>query len=98
MMPYYEDEAVTLYHGDCREVLPSIAIAPTVVAVDPPHDGNRRSTGPTRSATPTAPTAPTATAAAAAAANTRTYICTWVENNISGNPSEYTCYPAAVQP
>ena len=28
----------------------------------------------------------------------RDYICTWVENNISGNPSEYTCYPAAVAP
>jgi len=37
MMPYYEDEAVTLYHGDCREVLPSIAIAPTVVIADPPY-------------------------------------------------------------
>lgn len=36
--PYYEDEFVTLYHGDCREVLPVLgaSIADLVIA-DPPY-------------------------------------------------------------
>ncbi len=37
MTPYYADDMVTLYHGDCRELLP--ALAPTVdcVVADPPY-------------------------------------------------------------
>lgn len=47
--PYYEDEWVTLYHGDCREVLPSLSPVDAVM-MDPPygvdfayddHDDNR---------------------------------------------------------
>ena len=34
--PYYQDALVTLYHGDCREVLPSVS-APLVLT-DPPYD------------------------------------------------------------
>ena len=36
MNPYYEDSAVTIYHGDCREILP---ILPKVdlVLTDPPY-------------------------------------------------------------
>ena len=33
---YYEDEAVTLYHGDCREILPTIGMVDHVIT-DPPY-------------------------------------------------------------
>jgi site-specific DNA-methyltransferase (adenine-specific) len=36
MQPYYQDEAVTIYHGDCREVLPSLAKV-DLVLTDPPY-------------------------------------------------------------
>ena len=36
MKPYYQDEYVTLYHGDCREVLPTLAMVDLVVT-DPPY-------------------------------------------------------------
>ena len=36
--PYYQDETVTIYHGDCREVLPHIA-ADTLIT-DPPYAVN----------------------------------------------------------
>jgi site-specific DNA-methyltransferase (adenine-specific) len=36
--PYYEDEAVTLYHSDCREVLPELAAdSADLVLTDPPY-------------------------------------------------------------
>jgi site-specific DNA-methyltransferase (adenine-specific) len=35
--PYYADESVTLYHGDCREALPTINVAGTVCVTDPPY-------------------------------------------------------------
>ena len=34
MRPYYEHAGVTIYHGDCREVLPLVA---DVVVTDPPY-------------------------------------------------------------
>ncbi len=35
MRPYYEDDAVTIYHGDCREVLPTLGPV-DLVLTDPP--------------------------------------------------------------
>jgi site-specific DNA-methyltransferase (adenine-specific) len=40
LTPYYEDSAVRLYHGDCREVLPSVdPVAVTVT--DPPYNAGK---------------------------------------------------------
>lgn len=37
--PYYQDEYVTLYHGDCREILPEITDVGVVIS-DPPYPNN----------------------------------------------------------
>lgn len=38
MDPYYQDDFATIYHGDCREVLPTIHLEPDgVVVTDPPY-------------------------------------------------------------
>lgn len=34
--PYYQDDHVTLYHGDCREILPSLD-RPDLILTDPPY-------------------------------------------------------------
>lgn len=39
MRPYYQDEYVTLYHGDCREVLPTLGSGYALVS-DPPYPNN----------------------------------------------------------
>ena len=38
MTPYYSDALVTIYHGDCREVLPTLPPF-SVVCSDPPYPG-----------------------------------------------------------
>jgi len=37
MKPYYQDEWVTIYHGDCREILPELDIKVDLVLTDPPY-------------------------------------------------------------
>jgi DNA modification methylase len=39
--PYYEHAGITIYHGDCREVLPTLASASVdLVLTDPPYGHN----------------------------------------------------------
>ena len=40
MKPYYQDDYVTIYHGDCRELLPNLAVS--VVVTDPPYGMNAK--------------------------------------------------------
>ncbi len=35
--PYYQSESVTLYHGDCREVLPTLMPVEVALISDPPY-------------------------------------------------------------
>ena len=37
MRPYYQDDAVTIYHGDCREILPTLEPV-DLVLTDPPYN------------------------------------------------------------
>lgn len=38
MKPYYDHAGITIYHGDCREILPTLAF--DVVCTDPPYGIN----------------------------------------------------------
>jgi DNA modification methylase len=35
--PYYEDKWVKIFHGDCREILPSLDVKVDLVLTDPPY-------------------------------------------------------------
>lgn len=35
--PYYQDESVALYLGDCREVLPALGVTADLICADPPY-------------------------------------------------------------
>lgn len=37
MKPYYEQDGIVIYHGDCREVLPSLAWLSASIVADPPY-------------------------------------------------------------
>lgn len=37
MAPYYADDTVTLYHGDMRELLPTLALQADCIVTDPPY-------------------------------------------------------------
>lgn len=37
LKPYYQDDAVTIYHGDCRDILPHLPKV-DLVLTDPPYD------------------------------------------------------------
>lgn len=37
MKPYYEHAGITIYHGDCREILPELGECADVLVTDPPY-------------------------------------------------------------
>ena len=37
MKPYYQNESVTLYHGDCLEVMPDLTMTFDACITDPPY-------------------------------------------------------------
>ena len=41
MKPYYQDDAATLYHGDCSEVLPAVGVKANLILTSPPYDNLR---------------------------------------------------------
>ena len=38
MKPYYQDKWVTIYHGDCREVLSQLEVNSGLILTDPPYN------------------------------------------------------------
>ena len=36
--PYYDEGGITIYHGDCRDVLPTLSPAPDLLLTDPPYE------------------------------------------------------------
>lgn len=38
MEPYFDDGTVAIYLGDCREVVPALALKPAMALVDPPYN------------------------------------------------------------
>lgn len=37
MKPYYQDDVVTIYHGDCREIVPELGSF-DLLLTDPPYE------------------------------------------------------------
>lgn len=37
MTPYYEQDGITIYHGDCRDVLPYVWLGVDLLLTDPPY-------------------------------------------------------------
>jgi site-specific DNA-methyltransferase (adenine-specific) len=37
MRPYYEQDGIVLYHGDCREIVPALGVVPDLTVADPPY-------------------------------------------------------------
>ena len=37
MRPYFEEDGITIYHGDCRDLLPQLNLKPGAIVTDPPY-------------------------------------------------------------
>jgi site-specific DNA-methyltransferase (adenine-specific) len=42
MIPYFEQGGVSLYRGDCRDIIPALGIAPALTLTDPPYGVSER--------------------------------------------------------
>ncbi len=42
MKPYYQDKWVTIYHGDCREILPQLDVSVDLIFADPPFNVGKK--------------------------------------------------------
>lgn len=40
--PYYEEPGITIYHGDCRDIVPTLDL-PDLIITDPPYGMNFQS-------------------------------------------------------
>ncbi len=40
MTPYYSEAGITIYHGDCREILPEVWFGVDLLLTDPPYGIN----------------------------------------------------------
>jgi modification methylase len=38
MKPYYQEDGITIYHGDCREIVPSVAAGVDLIFTSPPYN------------------------------------------------------------
>lgn len=45
MKPYYESGGITIYHGDCREVVKDLRLTADLILTDPPYGLGRRLNG-----------------------------------------------------
>jgi site-specific DNA-methyltransferase (adenine-specific) len=45
MKPYYEQDGITIYHGDCRDVLPDVWFGVDLLLTDPPYGMDWNFTG-----------------------------------------------------
>ncbi len=52
MKPYYEHGGITIYHGDCRDVLPSLTAVAGLVLTDPPYGHGEKWSGGTWASNP----------------------------------------------
>jgi site-specific DNA-methyltransferase (adenine-specific) len=43
MRPYYEERGILIYHGDCRDVLPTLDVKADLLVTDPPYGINFQS-------------------------------------------------------
>jgi DNA modification methylase len=43
LKPYFESSGVTIYNGDCREILPDLSFGASLLLTDPPYGISYRS-------------------------------------------------------